>query len=98
MWHINTNWHPYCLKGVNETKIISVIEYHILRQTVTTQTQTNIETSVDALYETSQFAMGVGMVSVALIAFWAMICMASAIFSNGIAGVIKSFFSAVTGS
>jgi hypothetical protein len=78
----------------------TVNQSNIRSQTMITQTKTNqdIETPVDVLYETSQFAMGVGMVSASLIAVWAMLCMASAISSNGLPGVIKSFFSAVTGS
>ena len=65
---------------------------------MTTNTKQTINTSTHAASEASRFALGAGILSAALFALWAVTCLASAIFNQGISGVIRSFFGAVTGS
>ncbi len=65
---------------------------------MTTNTQTTTRNQVDAGYETSKFALGVGVAAAAMIGIWASACMASAILDNGLGGIIRALFSAITGS
>ncbi len=60
---------------------------------------TNITTGtqIEAGYETSKFALGVGMATAAMIALWSTACMASVLMSNGFAGTAKALFIAITG-
>lgn len=64
---------------------------------MTTNTQTATRTQVDAGYETSKFAFGVGIVVAALIGLWGTVCIASALVSAGPLNVLKGYFSAIIG-
>lgn len=60
--------------------------------------QTITQTQAKVGYETSKFALGVGMASAAMIGIWATTCMASVLLSNGLGGTFKALFTAITGS
>jgi len=62
-----------------------------------TKTNTTKEQKVNVTYETSKFALGVGISMAAIIGIWSMASLFSALASNGPIGLIKSFFTAVTG-
>ena len=64
---------------------------------MTTNTNTTTRTQVDAGYETSKFALGVGMATAAMIGLWATACMASMLMSNGLVGTAKALLTAKTG-
>ncbi len=64
---------------------------------MTTNTQTTTRTQTEIGYETSKFALGVGIATAAMIGIWATACMASAVMSNGIGGTVKALFTAITG-
>ena len=64
---------------------------------MTTNTNTTTRTQVDAGYETSKFALGVGMATAAMIGLWATACMASMLMSNGLVGTAKALLTAITG-
>jgi hypothetical protein len=62
------------------------------------KTNTNTtRTQVDAGYETSKFALGVGITMAALIGLWGTVSLISALTSNGPIGLIKAYVSAVVG-
>ena len=58
---------------------------------------TNTETQVDAGYETSKFALGVGVVMAALVGIWGMACLVNALMDNGPIILVNNYLSAVTG-
>lgn len=60
-----------------------------------TQTTTGVQAEVG--YETSKFALGVGIAAAAMIGIWATACMASVVMSNGIGGTVKALLTAITG-
>jgi len=62
---------------------------------MTTNTNTNSRTQVNAGYEASKFALGVGITSAALVGIWACACMVSALINNGIAEVAKGLLGAI---
>jgi len=64
---------------------------------MTANTNTTTKTQVEAGYETSKFALGVGMAAAALIGVWAVACMTSVLLSNGFAGTAKALLTAITG-
>ncbi len=64
---------------------------------MTTNTNTASKTQVDAGYETSKFALGVGMATAGMIGLWAIACMVSVLMSNGFSGTAKALFTAITG-
>ncbi|MBU0961442.1 MAG: hypothetical protein KKD01_15615 [Proteobacteria bacterium] len=64
---------------------------------MTTNTQTITKTQADVGYETSKFTLGVGVATAAMIGVWAVICMASMILDNGLSGVVRGLFGAITG-
>jgi hypothetical protein len=64
---------------------------------MTTNTQTTGRTQAEVGYETSTFALGVGIATAAMVGLWATACMASAVMSNGLGGTIKAMFTAITG-
>ena len=64
---------------------------------MTTNTLTTTRTKAEIGYETSKFALGVGIASAAMIGIWATACMASVLMSNGIGGTAKALFTAITG-
>ena len=64
---------------------------------MTTNTLTTTRTQAEIGYETSKFALGVGIATAAMIGIWATACMASVLMSNGIGGTAKALFTAITG-
>jgi hypothetical protein len=60
-----------------------------------TTAQVTQETQVNAGYEASKFALGTGIIMAAFVGIWAAACMFSALVNGG---VIKGFFTAVTGA
>lgn len=61
-------------------------------------TQTITQTQAKVGYETSKFALGVGIASAVIIGLWAAACMTSALLSTGIGGTCKALFTAITGN
>ena len=64
--------------------------------TTTTHT-TTAKNNVDAGYEASKFALGLGMAMAALIGLWGTACLVSALMSNGPLNLAKSYITAVIG-
>jgi hypothetical protein len=62
-----------------------------------TKTNTTNDTQVNVAYETSKFALGVGISMAAVIGLWAVASLISALASNGPVGLVKSLITAVTG-
>jgi len=62
---------------------------------MTTNTTTTTNTQIDAGYETSKFALGVGITATALVGIWACACMVSALMNNGVAEVAKGLLGAI---
>lgn len=62
-----------------------------------TDTQTTIKTQEDANYETSKFALGVGIIMAALIGIWGTVCLVNALSSVGPLNILKDYFTAVIG-
>jgi len=62
-----------------------------------TNTNTTQRTQVDAAYETSKFALGVGLSMAALVGIWGAASLISALASNGPVALVKSLFTAITG-
>jgi len=62
-----------------------------------TNTQTSNNTEIEPGYETSQFALGVGMVLAALVGLWGTACLLSAMISMGPLNVVKGYISAIVG-
>jgi len=58
---------------------------------------TTMTTQTDATYETSKFALGVGLSMAALVGLWGLASLVSALASNGPAGLVKSYMTAVIG-
>lgn len=64
---------------------------------MTANTITTSRTQVNAGYETSKFALGVGISAAAMIGLWATACMVSVLLSNGVVGTAKALLTAITG-
>ena len=64
---------------------------------MTTNTQTTTRNQIEAGYETSKFALGVGMTMAALVGLWGTACLASALVSVGPLNVLKGYFTALVG-
>ena len=62
-----------------------------------TNTQTTTNTQIDAGYETSKFALGLGLSMAALVGLWGTACLVSAMLSMGPLNVVKGFLTAVLG-
>ncbi len=62
-----------------------------------TNTNTANKTEIDAGYETSKFALGVGFSMAALIGIWGMASLVNALAGNGLVSLIKSYVTAVVG-
>ena len=62
---------------------------------MTINTSTIQATKVDAGYETSKFALGVGISTAALIAVWSTVCLISAFMNNGVVEVTKGLLGAM---
>ena len=64
---------------------------------MTTNTNTITQNNTDAGYETSKFALGLGMSMAALVGLWGTACLVSALMSNGPLNLVKSYLTAVLG-
>ncbi len=64
---------------------------------MTTNTQTTTLNQVEAGYETSKFALGVGMTMAAFVGLWGATCLASALVSAGPLNVLKGYVTAMLG-
>jgi len=64
---------------------------------MTTNTNTANRTQVDAGYETSKFALGVGFSMAALVGLWGVASLVSALAGNGPVSLVKSYVTAVIG-
>lgn len=62
----------------------------------TTKTQT--KTRTDAGNEASRFALNVGMGMAALIGLWGLACLIGGLTTNGAGGLLRGFWTAVTGN
>ncbi len=62
-----------------------------------TNVQINKETEVDASYETSKFALTVGITMAGLVGLWGCACMISGLMNGGVSGIVKDFVTAITG-
>ena len=62
-----------------------------------TNINTANRTQVDATYETSKFALAVGLSMAALVGIWGAASLISALASNGPVALVKGLFTAVTG-
>lgn len=59
--------------------------------------ETSKGTQIDAGYETSKFALGVGITMAALVGLWGAASLVSALAGAGPINLIKSYFTAVLG-
>lgn len=64
---------------------------------MTTKTNTAKKSQVNAGYESSKFALGVGIAMAALIGLWGTICLISALAGNGPVNLVKSYINALIG-
>ena len=64
---------------------------------MTSSKQTKIETKIEPGYETSTFALGVGIAMAAFVGIWGTACLASAMISMGPMNVVKGYISALVG-
>lgn len=64
---------------------------------MTIETQTTTNTHIDPTYETSTFALGVGITMACLVGIWGFTCLASAMFSQGPLNVVKGYVTAIIG-
>ena len=64
---------------------------------MTTNTQTTTRTQTEAGYETSKFALGLGITMAALAGLWGTACLASAMISMGPLNVVQGYITAVIG-
>lgn len=62
-----------------------------------TRIETRKDVRADVGYETSKFAFGVGLTTAALIGLWGAACMIGGLANTGLIGLVKGFFTAVTG-
>jgi len=76
-----------------------------MRGKVTTRIQKQVESGyetaqeqIDGEYEVSRFALNVGMGMAALIGIWGLTCLVGGLTTNGIGGLLRGFWIAVTGS
>jgi len=63
-------------------------------------TNTNFKTEerVDVARETSRFALNAGIAMAALIGVWGLACLFGGLASNGFGGLLRGFWTAVTGN
>ena len=64
---------------------------------MTANTHTTTITQIETGYETSKFALGVGMTMTALVGIWGVVCLTSAMVSMGPLNVVKGYLTAVIG-
>lgn len=64
----------------------------------TTNVQSYKDTEVEASYEISKFALGVGITLAALVGIWGCACMISGLLNNGLGEIMKGLLTAITGN
>lgn len=64
----------------------------------TTNTRVDKETESNASYETSQFALAVGMIMAALVGLWGGACLIGGLMDGGLLGLVKGLVGAITGN
>jgi hypothetical protein len=64
---------------------------------MTANTHTTTRNQVEAGYETSKFALGLGMAMAALVGIWGTACLASAMIGMGPLNVVQGYLTAVIG-
>lgn len=62
-----------------------------------THTNTAKNDQVDAGYETSKFALGVGITMAVIVGLWGTACLVNALAANGPLNLIKNYFTAILG-
>ncbi len=65
--------------------------------TMTYKIESVEKNQIDAGYETSKFALGVGITMAALVGIWGSACLISALAGTGPINLIKSYFAAIIG-
>ncbi len=64
----------------------------------TTNQRIDKRTEINASYETSKFALAVGMTMAGFVGLWGCACMVSGLMSGGLSGIIKGLMTAITGN
>jgi hypothetical protein len=64
----------------------------------TTNARINNETEINAGYETSKFALAVGMTMAGFVGLWGCACMISGLMNGGLGGIVKGLMTAITGN
>ena len=64
----------------------------------TTKTGLIKETNIDAGYETSKFALAIGITMAGLVGLWGFSCMISGLMSGGLGELARGFMTAITGN
>lgn len=64
----------------------------------TTNQRSDNRTEIDASYETSKFALAVGMTMAGFVGLWGCACMVSGLMTGGLGGIIKGLMTAITGN
>ncbi len=68
-----------------------------MEDTMTANTHTTTRNQVEAGYETSKFALGLGLTMAALVGVWGTACLASAMISMGPLNVVQGYITAIIG-
>jgi hypothetical protein len=56
------------------------------------------KTEINASYETSKFALAVGISMAGIVGLWGCASMISGLMSGGLGGIVKGFMTAITGN
>lgn len=64
---------------------------------MTADTHTTTKNQIEAGYETSKFALGLGITMAAFAGIWGTVCLISAMISMGPLNVVRDYFSALIG-
>jgi len=64
----------------------------------TTNARIDKRTEINAGYETSKFALAVGMTMAGLVGLWGCACMISGLMNGGLGGLVKGLMTAITGN
>lgn len=63
-----------------------------------TTARTQADKEADAGYEVSRFALNVGLVLSALIGIWGLSCLIFGLATSGVGGLLRGFWTAITGN
>ena len=64
---------------------------------MTANTHTTTTNQINSAYETSTFALGVGITMAVIVGLWGTACLVSALASNGPLGLVKAYLAALIG-